>query len=84
MSLRKKALEQLSIKYPYEKNVKKLTQEELKIIDSFILEHDDLGHLDFEYKVNRMFLIQPKTKNWTFVMDLLVSANSRVHFKGRA
>lgn len=75
-------LEALQIKckqYPYQKSAKKMTEAEFDQIIEFIEDNDYLGHLEFEYAVNRMFLNQlTKPKNWVIMTELLTVCNTAV------
>lgn len=55
----------------------KVTEAQFDQVVAFIQDHDHLGHLEFEYAVNRMYLDKPKPKGWTEVMEMLLSANTR-------
>jgi hypothetical protein len=68
-------------KYPYEKSAKKLSNLEFDLILKFIEKNDNLGYLEFEYAVNRMFLDREKPKNWPIIQELLVVANSATLLK---
>jgi hypothetical protein len=72
-------LEALKLKvqqYPYQKNALKLSEAEFDEMVAFLEEKDDLGHLEFEYAVNRMFLDRPKPKHFAIVQELLSVANT--------
>ncbi len=54
----------------------KLKASDKELALKFIEENDRLLILDFEYRVNRMFLDKPaKPKNWTIICELLQAAN---------
>lgn len=75
-------LEALKIKvqqYPYQKSARKLTEGEFDTLVAFIEDHEHLGHLEFEYAVNRMFLNREKSKNWVIMTELLMVSNSAAH-----
>lgn len=82
---RKIALQEICQKYPYQKNALKLSESQFDEMVAWLEDHDHLGHLEFEYAVNRMFLggslIKPK--NQSIIQDLLTSANSRVHVRSK-
>jgi len=81
MSPRKEALEQICSKYPYYKIATSLHAFEFDGMVSWLNENDHLGHLEFEYAVNRMHIKGLKQKQLIKIMDLLTSANSRVHVR---
>ena len=83
MSLRKTALDELCIKYPYYKIAASLHEFEFNGMMNWLEEHDNLGHLEFEYAVNRMTIKGVKQKQLMKIMDLLISANSRVHTRNK-
>lgn len=68
---------------PYNKLAKRLTEGEFDHLVTFIEDHEELGHLEFEYQVNRMFLDKAKPKNWAIIQELLVITNSAIHLKKR-
>lgn len=79
---RTQALKEICSQYPYQRSALKLNEAEFDRIVDFIDENDSLGHLEFEYKVNRMFLFdKDRPKHWTIIQDILTAANSRVHVK---
>ena len=66
----------------YQKLGQRLTEAEFDRIVEFIEDHDQLGHLEFEYAVNRMFLDgAPRPKNWGIIQELLTIVNTAA--KGR-
>lgn len=79
------ALQEICSRYPYQKMAQSLSESEFDVMVQFIEDNNELNHLEFEYKVNRMFLQMPdiNQKQIRKIMDLLVSANSRVHTKGK-
>lgn len=89
-SLRLKALEAFSQEIYYAKLMARLTEGEFDEMVEFIEDNDDLDHLAFEYKVNRMDLdSRPKDKKVAarrrIMQELLTCVNSRAHgnpFKG--
>lgn len=74
-------LEALTLKvkeYPYKTLALKLSGTDFDVIVDFIEENEELGHLEFEYKVNRMFLDKPeKPKKFAIIQELLMVANTR-------
>jgi len=81
---RLEAIAHLSTKYPYEKNVKKLSTKEIDFICKFVADNDSLNHLDFEYAVNRVFMTQShgiNQKKQAIIQELLTCANTAVNFK---
>jgi hypothetical protein len=70
--------------YPYKKSALKLTEAEFDEMVAFIEENDELGHLEFEYAVNRMFLSKKEKPKHAFIMmELLVVCNFAVHGRRR-
>lgn len=72
------ALQDRAQRYPYKKSLEKLTEAEFDLIVEFIDDHDHLGHLEFEYAVNRMFLDKEKPKGWAVIQEILVVVNTAV------
>lgn len=62
--------------YPYEKSAKKLSEADFDRVVEFIDDNDHLGHLEFEYAVNRMFLDKPKPKHFAIMQELLSVVNT--------
>lgn len=62
--------------WQYRRLVKRLTEAEFDMIVDFIDDNDGLGHLEFEYAVNRMFLHADKPKNWSIIQELLLLTNT--------
>lgn len=57
---------------------KKLTESEFDDLVAFCEDHEDLGHLEFEYAVNRWHLDQPnRPKNCFLMQELAICANVR-------
>lgn len=77
---RAEAFKEICSKYPYADRVGKLTVDELNETARILLENDHLGHLEFEYKMNRLFIGKPG-KNAVTMWELLVCTNSRVYIK---
>lgn len=75
MSTRLEALKKIQGEYLGERL--RVKAEGIERARSFIYAHDSLSYTDFEYKVNRMFLDIEKPKQWTAVMELLLSVNTR-------
>lgn len=73
---RLEALRDRCQRYPYQKNAKRLSEAEFDSMVEFLEENDHLGHLEFEYAVNRMFLDRPKAKNFAIIQELLSVANT--------
>lgn len=67
----------------YKKLLAKLKQPQLIEMEQFLVQHDHLGHIEFEQAVNRMYLdkhLSPKEmKSSGIVQELLISANSAVY-----
>lgn len=82
-SPRIKALQELCVAYHYGKLASKLTSAEFDKMIEFVEDFDDLGHLEFEYAVNRMHICKPRTEHWSIIEELLVSANARVHIRNK-
>lgn len=62
----------------YQKVSKKLTEAEFDLVVAFVEENESLGHLEFEYAVNRMFLnVANKPRNWVIVTEILMALNTR-------
>lgn len=60
----------------YKRLALKLSEAEFDQCVDFIEEHDHLDHLQFERKINRLFLDREhKPKNWTIIQELLMVAN---------
>jgi hypothetical protein len=77
-------LEALTIRcsqLPYKKVANKLSEAEFDKMVAFLEDNDHLGHLEFEYAVNRMFLDKDKSKNWSIIQELLCVCNTAVHGK---
>lgn len=55
---------------------KRLTKNDLDLAIGFIEQAAEIGHLEFEYAVNRMFLDKPKPKHMAEIQELLTCANS--------
>ena len=70
------ALKSRCQQYPYAKSVTRLSESEFDLMVDFIDDNDDLGHLEFEYAVNRMFLDREKPKHWAIIQELLTVANT--------
>lgn len=70
------AIKDLCERYPYQKSARRMSEAEFDQMVAFIDDHNELGHLEFEYAVNRMFLDKPKPKSWAIVQELLIAANS--------
>lgn len=82
MSARIEALKELSQQLPYKTLAERISEADFDRVVEFIEDNDGLGHLDFEYAINRMHLdVNPKPKNWAIVQDLLLAANTRVHLR---
>lgn len=77
------ALKSRCQQYPYRKSAARLTEAEFDMLVAFIDDHDELGHLEFEYAVNRMFLNCSKPKNWTIIQELLTISNTAAKGKSR-
>ncbi len=75
------ALKIKSSTLPYEKVVKRLTEAEFDLVVEFIEDHDRLGHLEFEYAINRMHLDRKKPKHWAIIEELLAVCNTAAHGK---
>lgn len=74
------ALQQISREFNGGKLAKKLTEAEFDEVVSFIEDHDQLPHLEFEYAVNRWKLDIPvRPKNLFTMHELALSANTRAH-----
>lgn len=56
----------------YKKLVKKLTLEEISIIETFCETNAKLNPLEFEYASNRLYLTRARTKNFAIVNEILV------------
>ncbi len=64
-------------KYRGKKLVEKLTGEELKEVLAFIQDNKLLGPLEFEYKVNRLYLDNPnKPRNLGTMCEILIAINN--------
>lgn len=66
------------------KTYKRLSKEHITFCESFIKDNDHLGHLEFEYAINRMFLDKVKPysyKHIAIIQELLTCCNSAVHIK---
>ncbi len=81
MSPRLTALQELCTAYHYKRMAQKLSTAEFDKMIEFVEDFDDLGHLEFEYAVNRMHVCKPRTKNWAVIEELLMACNARVHIK---
>ncbi len=82
---RREALGTLMQQYPYKKSFKKLADREFLLIEAFMVVNSDLNHIEFEYKVNRMFLdYKDKPKNWVIIQELLVASNSAALGRSRS
>lgn len=82
---RSEAVAKLRFQYPYARRAEKLTKEDFDEIERFILNNADLGHLEFEWQAQRMFIGRtPRPKNWLTIMELLTAANAHVHVKPRS
>ena len=69
----------------YRKLALKLTESEYDQVVQFIEDNDHLGHLEFEYAINRMFLDMPnKPKNWGVIMELIMACNTAANFRGKS
>lgn len=77
-NLRLEALKNKVEQYPYQKPARRLSESEFDTVVQFIEDNEDLGHLDFEYAVNRMFLDGEKPKNFAIIQELLVVCNTAV------
>ena len=78
-SPRIKALQELCVAYHYVKLAAKLESAEFDKMIEFVEDNDHLGHLEFEYAVNRMHVCKPRSAHWSIIEELLVSCNARVH-----
>lgn len=56
---------------------KSLSADERTLARRFIESHAQLSKGEFELAINRMFLYQPKPRNWTKILELLSCANTR-------
>jgi hypothetical protein len=85
-ALPSKRLEALKVKvqaYPFKRIALRLTEAEFDALVGFIEDNDHLGHLEFEYAANRMFLDKPKHKNSMIMQELAVVANSAAYGTAR-
>lgn len=75
------ALDHLRIDAFYGRYFTKLKGPDLEIIHRFLEENHQLPKIDFEMRVNRLFLDQPDTrpKQWTTIIEILSAINSRIH-----
>ncbi len=80
---RAQAFEQLCGEYHGGKLYNRVSPAARECCAQFLAKHEQLGHLEFEYATNRLFLDANKPKGWLEATELLLSANSRVHMKGR-
>ena len=81
---RTEALKNMETRYPYANLFKKLKAACRAEMQENLNKLDNLGHLEFEYAVNRLYLNKDnKPKNWKIICDLLVTANAMVHVKGK-
>jgi hypothetical protein len=72
------ALKEFTEGYHGRKLSSKLTKAETEYLVKFCEDHANLGHLEFEYAVNRAQLgTESKPKHWALMAEILVSANSR-------
>lgn len=55
----------------YGKRLKKFSIDELALIAKFINERAEKERNEFVHDVNRFFLSNPKTKNWSMIMEIL-------------
>jgi hypothetical protein len=61
---------------------RRLTETEFDEVVAFVEENVELGHLEFEYAVNRMHLnLEKKPKNWAIIQEILMSANARAFMR---
>lgn len=67
--------------YPWKAQARRLTRDEIDLMEDFVLENGALDQGEFERAINRMFLDKPKPRGWLIILDLLSCANSAV---GRA
>ena len=81
MPYRLKRLNELYSHPMYGPTLKKLEGSELDMIHRFIVENHELPHLDFEYKMNRMFLDKEKPKNFAAMCDVLIAVNTPERFR---
>lgn len=58
----------------YGKRLKKLTLDELALIANFINERAEKNRDAFVHDVNRFFITNERTKNWSMVMEILTIA----------
>lgn len=69
--------EKCSTEFHCKKLALKISEAEFDLAVGFIEDNDHLGHLEFEYAVNRMFLDKPeKPKNWAVICELLMLTNT--------
>jgi len=54
----------------------RLSQNDILMAVEFIGLNDELNKLDFEFKINRMFLDKQRPKNYKEILELLTCANS--------
>ncbi len=55
----------------YAKHFKKLTNEEIAVAHTFIQTMSDKNRNEFVHTVNRFYLTNKQTKNWSIVSELL-------------
>jgi hypothetical protein len=57
----------------FKKSYTRLTKSDIDLCELFIAESLDLNSLEFERKVNRLFLDKEKPKNWALITELLIA-----------
>jgi hypothetical protein len=81
---RLEALKVKSSTLPYSRIIARLSESEFDTVVAFIEDNDQLGHLEFEYAVNRMHLnVEEKPKKWAIIQEVLTVVNTMVHGKVR-
>lgn len=73
---RVQALQSLCKRLPYQNLALRLKESEFDQIVEFAEEHEALGHLEFEYTLNKWLLDLPKPKHFGIMVELLMCANS--------
>lgn len=79
MSKRAERLAEYETHPMYGKLLKRLQKYEILYIREFIAANESLDKNAFAFKVNRIGIDQPKTRNAAIVCDILLGVNSSLH-----
>lgn len=85
MITRKDTLKKMCSEPRYKKLAFRLSEIEFDRMVEWLEENDHLGHLEFEYAVNRMRIptVEKHKKNLPVIQEILTCVNSRVHMKAK-